>query len=65
MIDQEARKEKKPDLSKPIERTEIDKKRTSIFKGFIGVFVNKASLSSLLSKKGKIRKMIATSRSGK
>lgn len=58
--DHEARKAKKPERSRPIERTDTDKKRINILIGLIGVLVNSASKSSLLSNIGKIKKMVAT-----
>ena len=42
LIDHEARKEKNPDLSKPIERTDTERKRIRIFKGLIGLLVKRA-----------------------
>ena len=42
LIDQEARKEKNPDLSKPIEITDTERKRTRIYRGVIGLFVKRA-----------------------
>ena len=42
LIDQEARKEKNPDLSSPIDRTDTERNRIRIFRGLIGLLVKRA-----------------------